>query len=80
MIDATAAEKLRAAFCVGQTARAASRKAGVSESTAQNWFRRFRDAGVKRPHCGTRGWHDVPVYSGPDWIGKRIESDSAPRI
>jgi DNA-binding transcriptional MocR family regulator len=64
---------LRKSFLRGDTLRQAMALAGVSLSTTQQHFRTFRSQGLTR---GRRRFAECPAYTGPDWIGKAIDSDS----
>lgn len=66
---------LRAAFGRGTSTGVAAREAGVGKATSWNYFAAFASAGAKRPRRLWCSRYDppLPLYDGPDWIGKAID-------
>jgi DNA-directed RNA polymerase specialized sigma24 family protein len=63
---------LFAAYERGRTSGDAALGAGVSETTAQKYYRRFIAAGFERCDVrrrARRGVNSTLVYCGPVWIG-----------
>ncbi len=61
-------EMLEQAYRQGLVQRDATRFAGCGINTAHSYFRSFKEQAVPRQHVPRR-WYDVPVYTGPAWIG-----------
>jgi hypothetical protein len=75
MILETTWAKLREAFAAGRSVSEAAQFAGVSETVARNYaktcgFHNGRSGSEADRPTRRKGSLLLPVYKGPDWIGK----------